>query len=194
VRAQEPDTAARRARADAFVERGRRYLDAGDPGSAVGFFVDALRVDPRHEAAYLALVTAHRRRQRNDDAIAVLELALRMRPRSIPLRLARADLLVDLSRERDALQDLRVATGLDPNDGRAWCVRAEVARTVGAYTESLAAYRRAASFVGACADADRYARALLGLARETDPVARACARAAHGSAVEHALCAEIAAR
>src|SRR5690348_18503285 len=94
-------------RAAALVRLGRAYLEAGDCGSAIGYFREALEADPRAGAAYASLGEAYRGRGSLEDAREVLEAGLIHAPDHASIYLELAHTLVELHRSADAATVLR---------------------------------------------------------------------------------------
>ncbi len=157
---------------------GRAFLGAGDPGSAAAYFRDAISADPRDAESYVLLASVYTDRGSRNDALDVLLAGLRARPDHAPLWLALARAHEeggDLGRAAEAMHEYVARM---PRDPLAHLARAELARRRSAWSEALAAYRRivdlSAEGVEVSAetldDAKRYARALVVLVRESDPV------------------------
>lgn len=177
ARAQQPDPAGRRGRAAALIATGQRFVAAGDPGSAIAYFRDAVSVDPDGADGYDALGRLYLDRGRVTDAIDAFRSGLLRRGDS-------ARLWRDLARGLEAAGDLdgasralRECTGRAPDDAEAHLARASLARRRAKWSEALGAYRRVldlaaggASVTAAdAADARRYASALEVLAGSVDP-------------------------
>lgn len=131
----------RRARAAELVARGARHRDAGDLGSALGFFREAVDVWPGGVTPYAALGDAYLDRGSAADALAAFEAGLRRRPGALVLLLGRARALRALGRHDEAAATLRRATTREPSSVEAWRMRAELAQVRGAWTEALNAWR-----------------------------------------------------
>jgi Tfp pilus assembly protein PilF len=173
----------RATRAERLVRLGQRYLEAGDRGSAIGYFRDALMSDREHVPAYRALAEAYRSRGDLAEARRVYEAGLSRQPGSEALWTGLVEVLREQDEPDDARAALRSLLRAAPRSLPAWRLRAEMARERGAWVEALTAYRRLRSLAEArgdeetAAEASRFARALALLARPLDPVTapRGCA-------------------
>jgi tetratricopeptide (TPR) repeat protein len=168
-------------RAAEKVRMGAALVRAGNPGSAVAYYREAIRIDPRHEPAYVGLGELYRAQGRDSDALEAVRAGLRRRPRSIPLALLLAT---------EAATILRRAARAEPGSVPVQRALGELARERGAFAESLAAYRAVLRLTEgdprraeAHAEARRFVAALRLLVREVDPPSR-CEQ----SEVRRALC------
>lgn len=171
------DPAGRRERAARLRETGQRYLAAGDPGSAAGYFRDAIGVDPQDVASYEALGRIYLQRGNVGHALEIIEAGLRRRPDAPALWRALADALVARGAIDDAAEALRHLVSRTPQDPEAYRALGALARTRGAWSEALGAYRAvidlAARGTAVAADAldeaRRFEAALTRLAGGVDP-------------------------
>ena len=171
------------ARAARLIQSGDAFLRAGDRGSAIAYYRDAVAADPQATGGYERLGEAYRARGSLDDARAVYETALSRHPEHTPLWLGLARTLVDSDRLDDAAAAVRSLLARTPDDPDGLAMRAELAFRRGAWSEALTAYR---TLIAASArigldparvdEARRYEAALRVLARPLDPVSapRAC--------------------
>lgn len=177
------------ARAARLIARGEAYLAAGDRGSAIGYFRDAIQADPLAAQAYLRLGEAYRERGSFADARTILEAGLVRAPDQAALWLALVHTLIAQDARDDAARALRSLLARDPTNAEGLRLRAQLARERGAWSEALTAYRALiASGVldeEETAEARRYELALRILARPLDPVS--AERACEGSAARRAL-------
>jgi tetratricopeptide (TPR) repeat protein len=135
------DPANRRERAARLRATGQRFLAAGDPGSAAGYFRDAVAVDPQDAEAYEALGRIYLARGAVGQALEVFSSGLRRRPDAAPLWRAIADALVASGDLEDAAEALRQLVERAPDDPEAHRARGELARRRGAWSEALASSR-----------------------------------------------------
>lgn len=191
---QNVDPAARQARAAQLRQRGEAYVQSGDPGSAIGYFRDALAIDPSDARCYLALARIYQARGSTRDALEVLSVGLRRAPDDASLWGVVADVLISVGELDEAAQALREQTARTPNDIEAHRRRGDLARRRGAWTEALASYRRVADLAAATADAasvraeaQSFAAALALLAGGTDPVHAPAGSCANPSEIRRAL-------
>ena len=178
------------ARSARLLGRGEAFLAAGDRGSAIGYFRDAIQANPMSARAYLALGEAYRARGSLRDARTVFEAGLARRADDAPLWLALARTLILLDEPAEAALAVRSLLARDPDQAEALRLRARLARERGAWSEALTAYRALlAAHVDLSADeraeARRYERALRLLARPMDPVS--ASRSCRGSPLRRAL-------
>ncbi len=201
TQAQNADPAARQARAAQLRARGEAYMQSGDPGSAIGYFRDALAINPNDGRSYLALARIYEARGSTRDALEVLSVGLRHAPEDAALWGVVADVLISVGELDEAAQALREQTNRTPDDVEAYRRRAALAKQRGAWTEALASYRRVIDLVtcgNSSVDASVVdeARALVAglviLAGGTDPVHAPASGCENPSAVRRALarCAE----
>lgn len=161
---------------------GQAYLAAGDPGSAVGYFRDAIGVNSADAAAYESLGGIYLDRRAIADALDVYAAGLRRRPDHAGLWLGRARALELRGDARGAAEALRRLLRQAPDHVHAHRARAELARRRGAFGEALASYRaivdlaaRGRAVDGALVEeARRYAAALELLTRGMDPARPDC--------------------
>lgn len=192
--AAQPRERAGAARAARLVARGESFLEAGDRGSAIGYFREAISADPSAGRAYLRLGQAYRGRGSLRDARAVLEAGLVRDPDDAALWLALARTLREDGAPEDAARAIRSLLARAPDHAEGLRMRAELARERGAWSEALTAYRRLLARAEAIGltdeevtEARRYEEALRLLARPLDPIAsdRSCAEGS--SAIRRAL-------
>lgn len=178
-------------RAGDKTRMGRALVRAGNPGSAVAYFREAIQIDPRFEPAYVALGELYRAQGRDSDALEVVRAGLRRRPRSVPLALVLAAILQP-SDPTEAAAVLRRAAAADPSSVAVHRALGAMARERGAFAEAIAAYRAVARLTEgdpaqteARAEALRFVAALRLLVRDVDPPSRC-----EASEVRQALCAD----
>lgn len=176
-------------RAARSIRMGERYLAAGDRGSAVAYFREAIAADPYAARAYADLAALYRARNAFFEARRVYEAGLSRVPGDATLWLGLARTLDALGQLGDAARAVRSLLARDPDNLQGLGLQAELARRRGAWSEALAAYRRliASGAVDetSAADARRYEAALRILARPLDPVS--APRACVGSPLRRAL-------
>lgn len=179
-------------RAARLLALGDAHLRAGDRGSAIGYFREALAADPQAARAYARLGDAYRQRGAFGDARQVLEAGLARHPDDAELWIGLAQTLEDGGAPEEAAAALRTLLARAPDHAEGLRRRAALARRRGAWSEALTVHRRMiarADAIGldadARAEARRYEAALRRLARPADPISapRACA----GSALRRAL-------
>lgn len=177
------------ARAARLVARGEAFLSAGDRGSAIAYFRDAIQADPLAARAYLRLGECYRERGSLDDARTVLEAGLVRAPDDAALWLALVHTLMAQEATDDAARAVRSLLARDPANAEAMRLRARLARERGAWSEALTAYRALLASgrldEDEAVEARRHELALRLLARPLDPVS--APRACEGSAVRRAL-------
>ena len=186
--------AAQDRRAQRAAERtalGQALVRAGNPGSATAHFRDAIRIDPAFAPAYLGLAGIYRDAGRFSDALDVLRLGIRRRPRSVPLALLLAEVLAETDRAA-AAEVLRDTVRRAPQSVEAHRARGALARERGAFAEAIASYRAVVrltenaqepALAEVHEEARRYVAALRLLVRDVDPVGRC-----EGTPVRRALC------
>lgn len=168
----------REARAARLRAMGQAFRAAGDPGSATGYFRDAIRVHPDDPEAYVALGQIYLERGSASDALEVLSAGIRRRPDHGPLWRGLATVLEERGALGDAAEALRQLAQRAPDDPAAHVARAELARRRGAWSEALGAYRRVVDLAASgtavepemVAEARRYVAALAILVGGVDPV------------------------
>jgi tetratricopeptide (TPR) repeat protein len=183
ARAQTRPTRGPSARAARLIQSGDAFLAAGDRGSAIAYYRDAVEADPRAVEGYERLGDAYHARGSYDDARAAYETALSRHPEHASLWLGLARTLVDSDRPDDAAAAVRSLLLHHPDDPDGLAMRAELAFRRGAWSEALTAYRtllaaseRLSLDPARVEEARRYESALRVLARPIDPVSapRAC--------------------
>ncbi|MEM9072320.1 MAG: tetratricopeptide repeat protein [Myxococcota bacterium] len=128
-------------RAERLVSTGRAFLRAGDPGSALAYFREAIQVDRRFAVAYEELASLYLTREQLSTALEVLRAGLRRRPDHIPLHLLLARALRDQGAADEAIDVLRDLVRQEPRSVAAHAQRAAFARDRGAWAEALSSYR-----------------------------------------------------
>jgi tetratricopeptide (TPR) repeat protein len=169
-------------RAAELRAQGDAHLAAGDRGSAIGWYRDALSADPSDARSYAALGRIYLDRGSLDDARAVLEAGASRAPDHAPLWLMLSEVLERIGAGEEAAQALRVLVRRQPTDPTAHRARAELARRRGAWSEALTAYRAIAALAEGATEVDpelvaqaRDDIAALGVLVATlDPVRRGC--------------------
>lgn len=184
------------ARAARLIELGEGFLAAGDRGSAIGYFRDAIAADPLAARAYEGLGEVYRQRGSLNEARRVYELGLARLPDSAPLWLGLARTLDEAGSPNDAARAIRTLLERDPHNAEAIAMRADLARRRGAWSEALTAYRALLAMADEIeldadriAEARRYEAALRLLADPLDPVSAPRACDPGSSAVRRALAA-----
>lgn len=179
----------RASRAAEKVRMGTALVRAGNPGSAVAYFREAIRIDPRFEPAYVGLGELYRAQGRDSDALEAVRAGLQRRPRSVPLALLLAA-IVGPSDPGEAATILRRVAEAEPRSVRVWEALGALARERGAFAEALAAYRAVVRLTAGDpeqadrhAEATRFVAALRLLVRDVDPPSRC-----EESEVRRALC------
>ncbi len=192
----QPSRAARpgEARAARLIQTGESYLAAGDRGSAIGYFREAIQSDPGAIRAYLRLGESYRGRGSLRDARTVLEAGLVRDPDAAALWLALAETLREAGAIDDAARAVRSLLARQPDHPAGLRMRASLARERGAWSEALTAYRRLVAQADALglspeerAEAERYEAALRLLARPLDPISAPRSCADDASAIRRAV-------
>lgn len=181
-------------RAARLRSMGQAYLAAGDPGSAMAYFRDAIAASPRDAESHVLLGEIYLAQGRVPDALAVLSSGLAARPDHGPLWRALGNAYSAQGDDARAAAALRELTERLPEDWEGHLARARLARERRAHAESLASYRALVDLSAAGAplpaevvdEARRYGAALGILLGDVDPVAGP-SRCADESAVRRAL-------
>jgi tetratricopeptide (TPR) repeat protein len=100
--------------AKAFANRATLYVQAGDYERALGDYNSALELEPTLIPALVGRGRVHHLQGQLDEALASLDAAVRCDPDDAEIVCSRADLLADLGRYQDALQDYAQAIDLNP--------------------------------------------------------------------------------
>ena len=193
--AQPRDPAGRSARATRLRELGEAWARSGDPGSAIGYFREALAIDPSDARAYEGLTRLYLGRSALRDAADTLRVGLARRPDDAGLWAAQAEVLAALGDLDGVTAALRERVARTPDDPEALAAHAAHAGRRGAWAEALASHRRLLDLAerGAEVGAERLAtsralaEALAVLAGGTDPVRGDAARCPLASPVRSAL-------
>lgn len=180
---------AQSSRAAHSIRAGEAHLAAGDRGSAIAYFREAITADPFAARAYEGLGACYRGRGSLDDAREAYRAGIARVPEHAPLWLGLARTLEAQGALDEAAAALRGLLARQPAHHEALTLRAELARRRGAWSEALAAYR--ALLAGGAltseqeAEARRYEAALQILASPLDPIS--APRACGGSPLRRAL-------
>ena len=132
----------REGRAQHLRELGDAYVRAGNGASAVGFYRDALSINPNDARAYEGLARVYLQRESMRDAVETMSLGLRRLPDDVGLWALYSEYLEGEGQLDEAAQALRECITRAPNDPAVQARVAHLAKTRGAWTEALAAYRR----------------------------------------------------
>jgi tetratricopeptide (TPR) repeat protein len=181
----------RSGRAQRLQRTGQALVLAGNPLSAVSFFRRAIQVDPSFVPAYVELANVYLAREGGAlRALEVVEVGRRRHQDNEALSLVYVRVLRQLHRDADAARVLRHLVQQEPDSAAAHALRAELARSRGAWSEALASYRavlrlaeRGTVTEESAADARRNVAALQILTRGVDPIRTECE-----GAVRAALC------
>ncbi len=185
--AQTNDPAGRVERAQELTARGQRLVAAGDPGSAVWYLREALRVEPAFAAAAVALADLYLARGEASAALDVLNDAVSRGPGHAAVWLRLSRVLWSLSAEADAVEALREGLRRDPDDADLLRELAQRSLQRGEWLRALSASRALQSFALEPAvepDAEAALRVLVG----TSDRARGLRCDGQLSVVRRALC------
>ena len=100
--------------AKAYSNRATLYVQAGDVERAVADYESAIRLEPKLTQALVGYGRLCHMTGRLDDALTHLNAAMAQSEITAEVACSRGDLLVDLGRYREALQDYAKAIDLDP--------------------------------------------------------------------------------
>lgn len=100
--------------AKAYSNRATLYVQAGDLEKALADYDAALAIDPSMTAALTGQARVRHLTGRLDAALVSFDTAIAQAPASAETICSRGDLLVDLGRYREALEDYARAIDLDP--------------------------------------------------------------------------------
>jgi tetratricopeptide (TPR) repeat protein len=151
--------------ADGYYQIGMGYLAMGEAEAAIPALERVVEVDPDYPDAYLNLGIAYRRAERNEDALAVYDEALKRaedsETRAIVLT-NRANVYLGLERFEEAAHDYQAAISENPGFALAHFNFAYPLMLLGDYDSALEHVNRAAALGH---PADEVAR-LIGIIRE----------------------------
>jgi tetratricopeptide (TPR) repeat protein len=99
----------------ATLEQARRMRDGGHPEEAATLLVDLVKRFPRDFRSRYELALAWHAARKEEDALAEAASAIEINPASLDARLLRADVLVALGRDDEALPELRLVGLNDPS-------------------------------------------------------------------------------
>lgn len=128
--------------AASLVALGEAYRQAGDRGSAISLFRQAVARDPQGEEAYAAMAEVYLTLAQTGAAAEAVKAGLRRRPRSMRLWLVMIEVLERQARPLEALEAARHLGQLHPDGVRGLRVHAALAISTGRYLEALAVCRR----------------------------------------------------
>ncbi len=106
--------------ANAHGVLGMVFAQMGQARGAIGAFEKAIELGPNLEAPYDALFRIHAQLSRGREALEVLNKGLRQIPNSVLLLMDRAMLYQEVGNPGLAVQDLRAAISLDPQNIEAY--------------------------------------------------------------------------
>ncbi len=174
-------------RTNRLLEVGQGHADAGNPGSAVGFFREAIQVSPNDPRGYVALAEAYLTIDQVSNALEVTESGLRRRPGDRALGWVHARVLISANDPRADTALARISRRYPRFLPARW-VTARRAQAKGNWSIALAMYRALVRFETddkKRAEARQMVGALLRLTT-LDPLVTRCAR--EPTALERALC------
>lgn len=183
--AQEPATSV--SRVERLLQIGQGHARAGNHGSAVGYFREAIQVSPNDARGYAALAEAYLRIDQISNALEVTTSGLRRRPGDRPLSWVHARVLVSATDPRADAALSRI-TRRYPDFLPARRLVAERARASGNWSLALASFRALVRYETddeKRAEARELVAALFHLA-SLDPLVRHCA--GEPTPFEQALC------
>jgi len=121
---------------------GDRWMAAGDPARAAGYYREWTRLQPRSAAAHTALAEALAAAQRWTEAVREYQTVLRL-AESAPVHLALADLFYSRGQREQAWVHYEAALRLDPHNVEAQLSLADLQYAAGRLKEAAAAYEKA---------------------------------------------------
>lgn len=131
---------------NAYLQRGRLFLQMGKPGQAIDDFKNILKKDPKHiEAGYMLTVTLHRENDL-EGALNAGALALEAEPHNPYIHAILGNCLYRLKRYKDALIHLERATYLLNNLPMAYFDMGRVYEALGHKEKAKRSFRLACSF------------------------------------------------
>jgi len=164
----------RAARAAHLRASGQRLFDAGDLGSAAGYFRDAISADPADAHAYEMLARVYLRQNATSHALEVLRAGLARRADHAPLWRTLSEVFVAQGQTDEAADALRELVARAPTDIAAHVMRAQLAAQRHAFCEALDSYRAIMDLAPPGdprnQEARRFASALVLLVGSVDPV------------------------
>jgi tetratricopeptide (TPR) repeat protein len=167
-----PARAQQRESAERYRQMGDAYVAAGDRGTAIGWYRDAIAADPSDPRAYDSLARVYLSREQPSEARAVYEAGLQRVRQGDALYEGLALTLERLSLLDAATEVLRRWTELVPGSVEAHRGRARLAERRGRFAEALNAWRRVLFLSRDDVEAGPRVRALPRLVGTLDPAAR----------------------
>jgi tetratricopeptide (TPR) repeat protein len=101
--------------ADAYLKRGRTYLNTGDYARAIADFNQVLQLNPNSAAAYFSRGRANKLSGNYEPALADYNEAIQLNPKMFPAYVNRGQLYNMADRYDAAIADFDQALELDPN-------------------------------------------------------------------------------
>lgn len=135
------DPAGRQERAARLRAQGEALLAAGDPGSALAYFRDAVAVHPGDAESFAAIGEIYLARGNAAYAVEAFTAGLRRRADVASLWLGLARALQAGGHPEEAATALRSLVQRQPRNRQAHEARAALAEVRGAWSEALASYR-----------------------------------------------------
>lgn len=163
--------------ADLYYNLGVRELHARRLPAAERYFTHAADLRPDMDGAWLGLARVHMEAHRFDEAVAPLDRAIRLRPRSAPLQIHRGNVAAALGRHEEAERYFTRALEISPEDPDALAGRGAARYRMKRYDLAQVDLTRATTLVPGHADA-WLALGLLHYERGDLDVAEDCLRAA----------------
>ncbi len=121
----------------------KAYMALGRTEAAEERIQEAIRNDPENAEALIVFGHFYADQQKFERALEAYESAAEFTRDPIPVRLAIAELLLDVGRHEDAYEVLDQALDVDDSNDKAWALRAKASKSLGDPQAALEAYRRA---------------------------------------------------
>lgn len=127
----------------AYVGRAHLHADQGDHLAAIEDYTMALTLDSTLHAVYDQRAYSWRQVDRNKEAHADLETAVRLAPEEIRYQVSQAEMLIEERKYEEAGDRLKALVAKDPGSSSAWLSLGMVHRQLYRYAESIAAFDEA---------------------------------------------------
>jgi tetratricopeptide (TPR) repeat protein len=126
--------------AEDALHRGQAAMDKDDLGAAIAAFSEAIKLDPKLAAAYVARGWAYAEQEEYEKAIADYSQAMRLEPRNAEAWCNRGLALAKQGEYQKALPDLNEALRLDPKLTEGYSARGWVYSETGQFAKAAADY------------------------------------------------------
>jgi Tfp pilus assembly protein PilF len=128
---------------DAYVGRGRAYVELGQTARAIQDFDEAIRLDPKNTAAYDFRGDAYKKLGQIQRAMSDYDQAIKLAPTEALYYVDRGNAYLDLGKPQRAIEDYGAAIRIDQKDAGTYFNRALAYNKLGQQERAIQDYSEA---------------------------------------------------